>query len=52
MLFQSIEAVYKEAFPPSETTSRRVFKRAPISSLVQSLGGEQNHLGALELKIR
>jgi hypothetical protein len=52
MLFQSLETIYKETFPPAANDLTGSVQASSNIVVVQSLGGQQDHLGALDLKIR
>jgi hypothetical protein len=52
LLFQSVETIYKEMFPPAANDLTGSAQARSNIVVVQSLGGQQDHLAALDLKIR
>jgi len=52
VLFQSIEAIHEETFPPATNDFTAAVEANGNLVVVQALGGQQDHLGALDLKIR
>jgi len=52
LLFQSVETFSKEPFPPTADDLAAAVEACRNFVVVQGLCGQQNHLGALNLKIR
>jgi hypothetical protein len=52
LLLQSHEALNKEAFAPPAYDLTAAVETGGNLVVAQSLGGQQDHLGALDLKIR
>jgi hypothetical protein len=52
LFFQSPETFHKEAFPPASDDLTAAVEPSGNLVVVPSLGGQQDHLGTLDLKIR
>jgi hypothetical protein len=52
MLFQSLETIREEPFPPAADHLTAAVNTCCNFVVVQSLGSQQNHLGTLDPKIR
>jgi hypothetical protein len=52
LFLQSYEALGKEAFAPSANDFTAAVETRGNLVVAQSLGGQQDHLGTLDLKIR
>jgi len=52
LLFQSVETICEEPFPPAADHLTAAVEARCDFVVVQSLGSQQDHLGALDLKIR
>jgi hypothetical protein len=52
MFFQTSKTIIKEPFPPTADDFTAAVEARGNLVVVQSFGGQENHLGALNLKIR
>jgi len=52
LFLQTPETIHKEAFPPAPDHLTAGAQTSGNLVVVESLGGQENHLGTLDLKIR